>query len=140
MRPGRELDTLIAKEVFEHEVVSTKKGAVEKARTGDRPLRNYSKDISAAWEVAERLSISLLPIDNGQWFALVGDNGKRWTGPAEFLRYLQTGNFVNAGAAVGESAPLTICLAALKAIEHRKKKDLAIADPIPSANPMPGMN
>ena len=118
MRPGRELDTLIARHVFSHEVVIKRKIPTEVTSAGDRPLREYSKEIGAAFDVAKKLNISLIPIEGGQWFALKG--GKEgFKSPAEFIQYLSEGNFINAGAAVTESAPLSICLAAMKFVEAR---------------------
>jgi hypothetical protein len=116
MKPGREIDTLIAKHVFGHEVKAGSKTIWERTDSGDRPLRPYSKEIQFAWEVAEKMNISLLPIENGQWFAMVG---QRWSSPADFMKYLKDAQFMNAGAAVGDSAALTICLAALRATEKR---------------------
>lgn len=118
MRPGRELDTLLAQHVFGHEVIIKRKIPTEVTPSGERPLREYSKEIGAAFDIAKRFNISLIPIENGQWFALKG--GKEgYKSPAEFIQYLSEGNFVNAGAAVTESAPLSICLAALKYIEAK---------------------
>ena len=118
MRPGRELDTAIATQVFNHEVFIHKKIPYEKTPKGDRPLRFYSREIEAAWEVVEKMGITMIPIVNNTWFALIGPKDG-WKSPADFISYLQSGNFVNAGAAVAENAPLTICLAAIKAIESR---------------------
>lgn len=116
MRPGREIDTMIAKYVFIHEVVVKRKVPMEVTSTGERPLREYSKSMGAAFDVAEKLNISLIPIAGGQWFALCGSK-EGYQSPADFIRYLGEGNFENAGAAVSESAPLSVCLAALKAFE-----------------------
>jgi hypothetical protein len=77
-----------------------------------------------AWEIVSLLPMTLIPIEDGSWFALVGEK-KGWTDPGEFLRFLQTADFVKAGAAVAVTAPLTICLAALKAVE---KRDLLATD------------
>jgi hypothetical protein len=119
MRPGRELDCTIAEQVFEHRVFVKKRMLFEETPKGERPLREYTKDIAAAWEVAEKMSISMIPIENGNWFAMVGSE-YGWKSPADFIQYMQTGKFVDSGAAVGVSAPLVICLAAMKAIETRK--------------------
>jgi hypothetical protein len=118
MRPGRELDVAIAKQVFGHNVKVKKKELWEDAPKGERPLRKYSSDVEATWEVIEKMKISLIPISDGTWFAMVG-TGQGWKSPADFFQYLQTGHFVNAGAAVGENLPLTVCIAAIKAVEHR---------------------
>lgn len=118
MRPGRELDTMIAQHVFAHEVVIKRKIPTEITPSGDRPLREYSKEIGAAFDIARKLNISLIPIEGGQWFALKG--GKEgFSSPADFIKYLSEGNFINAGAAVTESAPLSICLAAMKYVEAK---------------------
>jgi hypothetical protein len=119
MRPGRELDTSIAQQVFGHFVFVKNKELYERAPKGDRPLRKYSKEIAPAWEVAEKMKVSLIPVENNQWFALVG-GADGWKSPADYITYLQTGKFVEAGAAVGDEVPLIICLAALKAVEARK--------------------
>ena len=118
MRPGRELDTMIAQHVFEHEVIIKRKIPTEVTASGERPLREYSKEIGAAFDVAQKLNISLIPIEGGQWFALKGGE-IGYKSPAEFIQYLSEGNFVNAGAAVTESAPLSICLAAMKYVEAK---------------------
>lgn len=122
MRPGRELDTMIAQHVFGHEVVIKRKVPTEIMATGERPLREYSKEIGAAFDVARVLNISLIPIENGQWFALKGGQ-EGYKSPAEFIQYLAEGNFVNAGAAVTETAPLSICLAAMKFVEGRMAQE-----------------
>lgn len=130
MRPGREIDTLIAKHIFNHEVVIKRKLPTEITEAGERPLREYSKSMGAAFEVAEKLNISLIPIVGGQWFALCGGN-EGFQSPADFIRYLGEGNFQNAGAAISESGPLSICLAAIKSVETR----LASSNSEDSASP-----
>lgn len=122
MRPGRELDTMIAQHVFGHEVIIKRKIPTEVTSAGERPLREYSKEIGAAFDIAKHLNISLIPIENGQWFALKGGN-EGFKSPAEFIQYLAEGNFVDAGAAVTESAPLSICLAAMKYVEGKLAKE-----------------
>lgn len=119
MKKAREVDILMAQRVLGHSIYYEKSGAIrEKAHNGQsRPLRSYSTDISAAWELVEKLGMTLIPVAGG-WFALVGPKAA-WDNPAEFLAFLQKGDFVNGGAAVGESAPLTVCMAALKVLEKR---------------------
>ncbi len=133
MRPGRELDTKIAEDIFGHTVLVKQKVLHERTPGGDRPLRNYSKEIQWAWEVAKKMNITMIPIEGGTWFAMAGkENG--WGSPGEFIAYLTTGNFVDSGAAVGDDAPLMICLAALKALESRKvqKVNLSSSESAPS--------
>lgn len=122
MRPGRELDTMIAQHVFNHDVIIKRKIPTEVTPAGERPLREYSKEIGAAFDIAKALNISLIPIEGGQWFALKG-GAEGYKSPAEFIQYLSEGNFVNAGAAVTESAPLSICLAAMKYVEGKLAKE-----------------
>ncbi len=118
MRPGREVDTLIAKHIFDHEVFIKRKVPTEKTPAGERPLREYSKEIGAAFDVAIKMNVSLIPIEGGSWFALAGEKDG-FASPADFIKYLSAGDFANAGAAVTESAALSICLAALKAVESK---------------------
>ena len=80
MRPGREIDTRIAKEIFGHKVWAQNKVLFENAEKGDRPLRNYSKEIEWAMDVAREMKVALLPVAGGQWFAFVGPASPRWMG------------------------------------------------------------
>ncbi|MGZ3712391.1 MAG: hypothetical protein ACXVBE_11580 [Bdellovibrionota bacterium] len=110
------MDTRIAREVFGHEVWATNKTLHEKTPDGKRPLRNYTKEIEWAWEVAQHMRISVMPVNEDQWFAFVaGNNG--WKSPQEFAEFLQAGNFKGCGAAVGENIPAVICEAALRALD-----------------------
>lgn len=118
MRPGRELDTLIAQHIFGHEVIIKRRVPTEVTPSGERPLREYTKEIGAAFDVAKKLNISLIPIEGGSWFALAGKS-EGFASPAQFIEYLSAGNFLEAGAAVTESAPLSICMAAIKAVESK---------------------
>ncbi|MES2526253.1 MAG: hypothetical protein V4598_04175 [Bdellovibrionota bacterium] len=118
MRPGRELDTLIAKHVFGHDVIIKRKLPTEVTPAGERPLREYSKSTGAAFEVAEKMKISLIPIEGNQWFALCGPL-EGFKSPADFMKFIGEGNFQNSGAAVAETAALAISLAGIKAIETR---------------------
>lgn len=119
MKKPRELDMLMAKEVLGHNIKYEKDGSVREDMPNgqSRPLRPYSIDISAAWELVKKLGMTLIPVENG-WFVLVGPH-QGWKSPAEFLTYLQTADFSNSGAAVGEYAPMTICLAAMKSLERK---------------------
>lgn len=134
MKPGKEMDIAIATEVLGYSVHRQKNIFYEGAPKGTRPLRAYSKDIQDAWEVAEKMGITLIPIEGGSWFAYVGPkNG--WKDPAEFMRCLQSADFVRSGAAISESGALSICLAALNAIAQRKtweKLDETQSSPIPN--------
>lgn len=121
MRPGRELDVRIAKEVFGHNVWAQNKELFENAEKGDRPLRKYSKEIEWAMEVAKKMKVALLPVAGGDWFAFVGpENSAGWESPQAMLQFLEAGNFNDCGAAVGTDAAKLICEAALKAVEKRE--------------------
>lgn len=120
MRPGRELDTFIAKEVLGHPVKVKQRELWEVTPLGERPLRKFSRDITSAWEVVEKMGVTIMPVEDNQWFAFVG-TGQPWKTPAEFLEFLQDGKFLNSGAAVGNNPAETICVAALKAIEKSKE-------------------
>jgi hypothetical protein len=118
MTVGRELDVLIAEHILGHGIVRQKKGTIKERVSPQifRPLRAYSKDIGAAWEVVERLKITLIPIEGDRWFSFVGKRAG-WESPADLFKYLQEANFVESGAAIADTAPLAICLAAIKTIE-----------------------
>lgn len=122
MRPGREIDARIAKEVFGYNVWAQNKQLFENAEKGDRPLRNYSKEVEWAMEVAKKMKIALLPVSGGQWFAFIGpDTADGWESPQAMLKFLEAGNFNECGAAVGENPAAIICEAALKATEKRRQ-------------------
>lgn len=124
MRPGREIDTQIAQEVFGYQVYAKNKVLHESAPLGERPLRKYSKEMEWAFEVAKHARIALLPIEGGQWFAFAASN-EGWKNPSEMLQVLESGDFKNCGAAVSEDPAEAICQAALVAA---KKKKIAEAE------------
>lgn len=115
MRPGRELDSFIAEKVLNHPIKVKAKQLWEITPEGERPLRKFSRDMTAAWEVVEKMGITIIPLQPNTWFAFVG-TGTRWESPAAFIEFLQKGDFMQSGAAVGENAAETICMAAFKAL------------------------
>ena len=119
MRPGREMDTRVAREIFGHEVWATNKTLHEKTPEGRRPLRNYTQEVEWAWEVAERMRITVLPVNGSQWFAFAGGGGS-WESPRAFAEFLQAGDFRDCGAAVGDKIAVVICEAALRALDKRR--------------------
>jgi hypothetical protein len=122
MRPGREIDTRIAMEIFGFDVWVQNDQLFEKTSLGERPLRRYSSDTEWAMEVAKQMHIALLPIQGGEWFAFVGPaNQDGWASPTAMLEFLSTGNFNDCGASVSRELPLAICEAALKATEKRQQ-------------------
>jgi hypothetical protein len=121
MQPGRELNIKIATEIFGYKVWKHKGKWTENPPAGDRPLRNYSNDMQFAWEVAEKMKITLIPIVGGQWFAFVGSpENAGWESPKAVLQFLEAGNFTAAGAALDANPALAICIAAIKASEKNK--------------------
>lgn len=122
-----ELNALVAQYVLGHNVIRQKKGGMkERTLQGHiRPLRPYATDISAAWEIVEHLGITLIPIENGMWFAFVGGE-ERFRTPADFVKSISTSDFTKSGAAAEKTAPLTICLAALKAVEKRLPEEVLV--------------
>lgn len=120
MRPGRETDVKIAQEIFNHEIVVKKRILYEVTPVGERPLKNYSKEIEWAWSVAEKMKVALIPVEGNQWFALAGKI-EGWAGPEALLHYLQGGQFPDCGASVSESAAQAICESALVANEKHKR-------------------
>ena len=95
MKPGRELDVLIAKNVMGHEVF------VE--------YTNYSADVSAAWEVVEKFDYNYLyRWDEAKSYAM--PNWMKWecklTGKGGSRTYM----------GYGMTAPHAICIAALLAV------------------------
>jgi hypothetical protein len=119
MQEARELDKMMAEKILGHVLFYEQNGALKEKIPGghSRPLAPYSTDIAAAFEVVTKLGVTLIPVDEG-WFALIGDRPV-WASPAEFMSFLQKGDFVNAGAAVSPSAPMAVCLAAIRTLEHR---------------------
>lgn len=124
MRPGRELDTRIAQEVFGHKVWARAKTLMENPEAGERPLRAYTREMEWAWEVAKKMNVTLIPIEGGQWFAFVGPAANQgWASPQGVLEFLASGDFKDCGAYLGPDAPLAICMAALNACEKRAQQD-----------------
>jgi len=121
LRPGREVDTKIAQEVFGHKVWSRGKILLENPESGERPLRRYSKEMEWAWAVADKMHITLIPIAGGEWFAFIGPEDKKgWESPQAVLKFLESGQFDGCSAAVGNEAPWVICQAALNALAKRQ--------------------
>ena len=119
MRPGREIDTKISQDIMGYRVKVKAKELWEETPLGDRPLRKYSKEITAAWEVVEKMNVTLIPVAEKGWFALAGKEA-RYESPAEFIKILSENNFAQSGAGVDENPALAICQAALMAKQNRQ--------------------
>lgn len=124
----RDIDKLMASKVLGHTLYYEKNGAIrERLASGQtRPLRPYATDIAAAWEVVQKLGVALLPTSEG-WFALIGES-HAWRSPAEFMAYLQKGDFVRAGAAVAPQASTAVCLAAVRWLDNVASRDAGQMD------------
>lgn len=121
MQMGREIDTRVATEIFGYEVFFENKELYETTENGPRPLAHYSGKMEFAWLVAEKMRVSLIPIEGGQWFAFFSKH-EGWDSPEAFLTFLKQGDFSKCGASVGENAAQVICEAALVA----KQKQLDV--------------
>src|ERR1700744_3182206 len=114
MNQRQELDAKIARRVFGHEVSEDKDGNLDE-RGSDGQLHRlsaYSSDIAAAWRVVDKVGVTLIPIEDKGWFALVTEQ-RDWPSPSDFIQYLQRSDYTHAGAAIAATPALAICLAAL---------------------------
>lgn len=131
MKPGRELDALIAEKVMGCKVLWQASsvygpycGCLSGSRFQEGPhsgpnrfdenLKDYSTDISAAWEVAKKLA-NMLGVHGEFQIRYVSFNGE-WHVDTE-----SSGLIVHVAA---ETAPHAICLAALKAVGYEFKNDV----------------
>jgi hypothetical protein len=119
MNPGRDLNNLVAEQVMGHTVHRQKNVFFEATPKGNRPVRDYSNNMQDAWEVATHMGITLIPIEDGSWFAMVGPQ-EGWRSPQAFIECMQKGEFADSGAAVTKNAALSICIAAVKATEKKR--------------------
>jgi hypothetical protein len=107
MVPGRELDALVEYNIMRIWAQAT--NFVHWKENTQLPIPKYSTDISAAWEVAEKLAedwadfaIGTTSYTTPQWSASWGFDGYGWDSEE------------------AETAPLAICRAALSASLDRK--------------------
>lgn len=118
MKPGRELDALVAEKVMGYAIGDGQggwivqkviihrpdDGTAEWLRNGQQQLPHYSTDISAAWEVVDKLKISIVPQCLGA--------------PDEYSYMVEYENepYVNGIRVFASKAPEAICKAALLAV------------------------
>lgn len=120
MNAGRELDALIAEKVMHLKQLDNSQLFEAFPTRGFCPPPYYSTDISAAWEVVEKVSSSWLvksPWENV--FQIHFTNGHY--GNFEIILKLDNGDVVSQWVC-GETAPHAICLASLKIIGHDIEK------------------
>jgi hypothetical protein len=111
MKPGRELDALVAEKVMGYRRHHDDCNTYWVDSDGEEPTHShdYSTDIAAAWEVVEKLAEKRIQISAAP---LWGSEG-RMIWEATWKKVNDTWNPVHAN-----SAPHAICLAALKAVGH----------------------
>jgi len=143
MKAGRELDALVAEHVIgdkyqwtghncdnrdcEYKTKSTMRDGDKDyvyrcmicgIKDGELHCPAYSTDIAAAWEVVEKLDLldsnSSLFKDHGKWY-IVG--------------YCESWEFES------DTAPMTICLASLKAVGYTKDKEVVCRQTMPKSKP-----
>lgn len=121
MKPGRELDALIAEKVmgltverWEHFCAVSASGpgsvriydgekCIHAFSTGSQPIKPYSTSIEAAWDVVEWMRYNS---GHGYLLSLSRNGNDTWL--AEFAEPTHS--------ATGETATHAVCLAALKAV------------------------
>lgn len=110
MKPGRELDALVAEKVMGWKFLG---GALLSPKNQETPTEYdwqkptskvpfYSTDIAAAWEVAMKLGNVIIHT--------------YWVGEPKFVEASIVGSDAVYKTAAGDSAPHAICLAALKVV------------------------
>ena len=126
MRPGRELDALVAEHVMGIKVIRSPKFK-DPCIAEKRHLRNlpwvmcsvepYSTDIAAAWEVVEKFEYRTIVFrhDVKLWGV---ELSLEWADPRD-EHYPHNDPFYGDGL----TAPHAICLAALKAVGYEFKED-----------------
>lgn len=100
MKPGRELDALIAEKVMGLITDLDRQTVWDVYEKPGYPLPHYSTDIASAWLVVEKLDLHLELLtykkkSKTEWCAIFDIDDEGW----------------------GATAPHAICLAALKAVE-----------------------
>lgn len=111
MKAGRELDALIAEKVmgliaYKVQLVAPppRVRTIDELQRVGSPLPHYSADIAAAWEVVEKADLWSL-------YGSIGDGPYRACIQFEDREGLMT----------ADTAPLAICLAALKAVSQEEQ-------------------
>ena len=108
MKPGRELDLLIAEKIMGLEIADSLVDELEDYYptykvTDDEdwselPVPKYSTDIAAAWKVVEKMK-------NNHWPFYLANYDNKWS--CQFAK--------DSSHAISDQVPHAICLAALKA-------------------------
>lgn len=122
MEAGRELNAEVAIKVMGYRLATEAEPywnslAVWIAPDGERweGIPHYSTDIAAAWQVVEKLNLSVMRDDGGGWAAAV------LYGVPYIEEDWGRGGYIDCGlhdGAYADTAPLAICRAALAAADH----------------------
>ena len=113
MKAGRELDALVAEKVMGHSVLVLEGHPFIYHPEGyQQAVPKYSTDVADAWEMVDKLS------KDGYFMHIYGHDA-RWSvgyiSPSLSRRWNKEKVEIE-GLCKSESAPLSICLAALKAV------------------------
>jgi hypothetical protein len=117
MKPGRELDAIVAEQVFGCLIDRNQVGPWQIHETQSngivvlKSIPPYSTDWAAAGEVAEKLRIALVPLEGGRWAASQDEQSIMWMERGKpcysyFERNLDSWS-------IADTAPHAICLAAI---------------------------
>ena len=122
--PGRELDALVAEKVMGHDLRASPFRASEPfdLSAPNQSIPHYSTDISAAWEIVEKLKFGFYELSYNclspeSFHASIGDDLKIHEGSPEIDGFkMKFIGILKSYEANGQSAPHAICLAALKSV------------------------
>lgn len=110
MKPGRELDALVAERIFGAKLINGEWVVkIGNFQSKSNILMNYSTDIAAAWEVVEKMQSKGYVVDISCYSVI---SNRR----SSCVIYVQ-GEPWEKFDAESESAPEAICSAALKVVE-----------------------
>lgn len=118
MKPGRELDALVAEKVMGYRRKRCDCNTFWVDADGYEPTHNqdYSTDIAAAWEVVERVRLFVWP-HQGRWIAGYLSEADL----QDIYFHVENSRFITIDGSFStiaqeQTAPHAICLAALKAV------------------------
>lgn len=113
MKPGRELDALIAEKVMGLKLKREDCNSYWIDSDGEEPAypTEFSTDIAAAWEVVEKVNLFVFPL-RGLWVSGSSDDEQYFCDFGDIATI--DGSYYNAARAT--TAPHAICLAALKSV------------------------
>lgn len=124
LKPGPELDALVAEKVMKcREILAKPDGPIALYRAEEylyEDPKPYSTSIACAWEVVEKIRLTLDPIGR-QWRPTIQHCGSKYRWRCEFeLENDNAGDDTTMYFAEADSASLAICLAALAAVGYKQ--------------------